>query len=108
MDKDLVKSRKPVNEEDIKTLLFELFSGNSFLCDTSRLLKEFHLFDQDEHGAIFTPYYIEQLAEAMHLMASKQFSLIENLESALGLYATYSKENKLGLFEKPKPPLPTK
>lgn len=104
MDKDLVKARKPFNEEEVNTLLFELFAGTSFLSDTSRLLKEFHLFDQDDHSAIFTPYYIEQLAEAMHLMTSKQFALIDDLQSAIGVHATYQKENKLGLFEKPKQP----
>ena len=43
MDKPLTKARKHENEEQLQALLFELFSGNSFLSDTSRLLKEFRV-----------------------------------------------------------------
>ena len=89
------------DEKQLKAVLFELTSCTSFLSDTSRLLQEFHLFDEDNQGAILSSVYIEQLAEAMHVMTGKQFELLSNLEAQIGIHGTAIDKGDIGLFETP-------
>ena len=91
-----------IDEKQLKAVLFELSSCTSFLSDTSRLLQEFHLFDEDNQGAILSSVYIEQLAEAMHVMTGKQFELLSILEAQLGIHGTAFDKADIGLFETPK------
>jgi len=57
--------------------------------------------DEDNQGAILSSVYIEQLAEAMHVMTGKQFELLSNLEAQIGIHGTAIDKGDIGLFETP-------
>jgi hypothetical protein len=83
------KSQVLDNKKELMAILCEFHSTFYFINDTSKLLQQRELFDQEDSESFLTPAYYKGLAEAIYKLTNKQLGLMEKLEEELGVSVSF-------------------